>query len=30
MLDDLKFIHEKDQQDALVVAEKQWQQLNHT
>lgn len=30
MLDDLKFIHEKDQQDALGVAEKQWQQLNHT
>jgi glucose/mannose-6-phosphate isomerase len=27
MLDDLKFIHEKDAQDALGVAEKQWQQL---
>ncbi len=29
MLDDLKFIHEKDAQDALGVAEKQWQQLVH-
>ena len=27
MLDDLKFIHERDVQDALGVAEKQWQQL---
>lgn len=27
MIDDLKYIHEKDQQDALGVAEKQWQQL---
>lgn len=27
MLDDLKLIHEKDAQDALGVAEKQWQQL---
>lgn len=27
MLDDLKFIHEKDAQDALGIAEKQWQQL---
>jgi glucose/mannose-6-phosphate isomerase len=27
MLDDLKYIHEKDAQDALGVAEKQWQQL---
>src|ERR1700694_3851994 len=27
MLDDLKFIHDKDQQDALGIAEKQWQQL---
>ncbi len=26
MLDDLKFIHEKDGQDALGIAEKQWQQ----
>lgn len=30
MLDDLKFIHEKDAQDALGIAEKQWQQLEHT
>jgi glucose/mannose-6-phosphate isomerase len=30
MLDDLKFIHEKDAQDALGIAEKQWQQLAHT
>lgn len=29
MLDDLKFIHEKDPQDALGVVEKQWQQLEH-
>lgn len=29
MLDDLKYIHEKDAQDALGVAEKQWQQLHH-
>lgn len=27
MLDDLKYIHEKDAQDALGVAEKQWEQL---
>ncbi len=27
MLDDLKLIHERDPQDALGVAEKQWQQL---
>jgi glucose/mannose-6-phosphate isomerase len=27
VLDDLKFIHQKDQQDALGIAEKQWQQL---
>lgn len=27
MIDDLKYIHEKDAQDALGVAEKQWQQL---
>lgn len=27
MLDDLKYLHEKDAQDALGVAEKQWQQL---
>lgn len=27
MLDDLKYIHEKDAQDALGVAERQWQQL---
>lgn len=30
MLDDLKMIHERDAQDALGVAEKQWQQLGHT
>lgn len=29
MLDDLKLIHERDAQDALGVAEKQWQQLSH-
>lgn len=29
MLDDLKYIHQKDTQDALGVAEKQWQQLTH-
>jgi len=29
MLDDLKYIHERDAQDALGVAEKQWQQLHH-
>ncbi len=27
MLDDLKLIHERDAQDALGVAEKQWRQL---
>jgi len=27
MLDDLKYIHERDAQDALGLAEKQWQQL---
>lgn len=27
MLDDLKYIHEKDKEDALGVAEKQWEQL---
>ncbi len=27
MIDDLKYIHEKDAQDALGIAEKQWQQL---
>jgi glucose/mannose-6-phosphate isomerase len=30
MLDDLKFIHQRDGQDALGVAEKQWQQLQQT
>ncbi len=30
MLDDLKFIHEKDVQDALGVVEKQWQQLTYS
>lgn len=29
MLDDLKVIHERDAQDALGVAEKQWQQISH-
>jgi len=29
MLDDLKLIHKRDAQDALGVAEKQWQQLAH-
>ncbi len=29
MLDDLKLIHERDAQDALGVAERQWQQLGH-
>lgn len=29
MLDDLKYIHQRDAQDALGVAEKQWQQLQH-
>lgn len=29
MLDDLKMIHERDAQDALGVAAKQWQQLKH-
>jgi glucose/mannose-6-phosphate isomerase len=29
MLDDLKMIHQRDSQDALGVAEKQWQQLAH-
>lgn len=29
MLDDLKLIHEKDTQDALGIAEKQWQQLEY-
>jgi glucose/mannose-6-phosphate isomerase len=28
MLDDLKFIHTRDAQDTLGIAEKQWQQLN--
>lgn len=30
MLDDLKYIHDRDAQDALGIAEKQWQQLTHT
>lgn len=29
MLDDLKYIHQRDAQDALGVAEKQWQQYQH-
>ncbi|MBA3758689.1 bifunctional phosphoglucose/phosphomannose isomerase [Candidatus Saccharibacteria bacterium] len=28
MLDDLKYIHDRDAQDALGIAEKQWHQLN--
>ncbi|MBI4034682.1 hypothetical protein HY380_02160 [Candidatus Saccharibacteria bacterium] len=30
MLDDLKYIHQRDGQDALGIAEKQWQQLLHS
>lgn len=29
MLDDLKYIHSRDSQDALGIAEKQWQQLKY-
>ncbi|HCM51754.1 TPA: hypothetical protein DIS56_01320 [Candidatus Saccharibacteria bacterium] len=29
MLDDLKYIHQRDGQDALGIAERQWQQLLH-
>jgi glucose/mannose-6-phosphate isomerase len=29
VIDDLKYIHQKDVQDALGIAEKQWQQLEH-
>lgn len=29
MLDDLKLIHERDAQDALGIAEKQWQQIDY-
>lgn len=29
MLDDLKYIHQRDAQDALGIAEKQWQQLSY-
>jgi hypothetical protein len=29
MLDDLKMIHDRDSDDALGVAEKQWQQLKY-
>lgn len=29
MIDDLKYIHQRDSQDALGVAEKQWKQLEH-
>src|SRR3989344_5975071 len=29
MLDDLKYIHQRDGQDALGIAERQWQQLEH-
>ena len=29
MLDDLKYIHDKDAEDALGVVEKQWKQLTH-
>ncbi len=30
MLDDLKYIHQRDGQDALGIAEKQWQQLEYS
>lgn len=30
IIDDLKYIHQKDTQDALGIAEKQWQQLEHS
>lgn len=30
MLDDLKYIHQRDGQDALGIAERQWQQLQHS
>jgi glucose/mannose-6-phosphate isomerase len=30
MLDDLKYIHERDANDALGIAEKQWQQLSYS
>jgi len=30
VLDDLKYIHQRDAQDALGIAEKQWQQLKHS
>lgn len=30
IIDDLKYIHQKDTQDALGIAEKQWQQLDHS
>lgn len=30
MLDDLKYIHERDAQDTLGVAERQWEQLTHS
>ena len=30
MLDDLKYIHDRDAQDALGIAEKQYQQLDAT
>lgn len=29
MIDDLKYIHQRDSKDSLGVAEKQWQQLEH-
>lgn len=29
IIDDLKYIHQKDTSDALGIAEKQWQQLEH-
>lgn len=29
MLDDLKYIHQRDGQDALGIAQRQWQQLEH-
>lgn len=30
MLDDLKYIHQRDGQDALGIAERQWRQLQHS
>ena len=30
MLDDIKYIHDRDAQDALGIAEKQWQQYQYS